>query len=146
MARLRSGAVFVMGPDVTELRPPPTPTAGGSRPAGAIMAVMRDDETTDDETTDEAGGPTATSSSHDCTTWAGESRGLLASLLDSPRDPHAWQGTVLSVHPEDGDDVDDLIDDVMASAVRRSTMLRRPRWSTRSAPGPPRCRPCWPTR
>jgi len=82
------------------------------------MAVMRDDETTDDEMTDDETTDDGTGDEllYDCTTWAGESRGLLASLLDSHGIPHAWQGTVLSVHPEDEDDVDDLIDDVMASA------------------------------
>lgn len=54
--------------------------------------------------------------SYDCTTWAGESRGLLASLLESRGIRHVWQGTVLSVLPDDEDAVDELIDEVMASA------------------------------
>ncbi|UDY37164.1 hypothetical protein [Dermatobacter hominis] len=53
---------------------------------------------------------------YDCTSWAGESRGLLASLLETHGIRHAWQGTVLSVLPEDEDAVDELIDEVMASA------------------------------
>jgi hypothetical protein len=53
---------------------------------------------------------------YDCTTWAGESRGLLASLLESQAIRHVWQGTVLTVLPEDEDAVDELIDEVMASA------------------------------
>jgi hypothetical protein len=53
---------------------------------------------------------------YDCTPWAGESRAMLASLLDSHGIRHAWQGTVLSVLPEDEDAVDELIDEVMASA------------------------------
>lgn len=53
---------------------------------------------------------------YDCTTWAGESRGLLTSLLTSRGVAHVWQGTVLSVLPADEDAVDGLIDEVMASA------------------------------
>lgn len=53
---------------------------------------------------------------YDCTAWAGESRGMLASLLESHGIRHAWQGTVLSVQPDDETDVDELIDEVMASA------------------------------
>lgn len=53
---------------------------------------------------------------YDCTTWAGESRGLLTSLLSSHGIAHVWQGTVLSVLPGDEAVVDGLIDDVMASA------------------------------
>jgi hypothetical protein len=53
---------------------------------------------------------------YDCTTWAGESRGLLASMLTSHGITHVWQGTVLSVRPSDESAVDDLIDEVMASA------------------------------
>ncbi len=53
---------------------------------------------------------------YDCTTWAGESRGLLASLLESRGIRHVWQGTVVSVLVEDEEAVDELIDEVMASA------------------------------
>jgi hypothetical protein len=53
---------------------------------------------------------------YDCATWAGESRSLLASLLDTNEIRHAWQGTTVTVFEEDEETVDALIDDVMASA------------------------------
>lgn len=53
---------------------------------------------------------------YDCTDWAGESRGMLAHLLETRGILHAWQGTVLSVQPPDEEAVDTLIDEVMASA------------------------------
>jgi hypothetical protein len=53
---------------------------------------------------------------YECAAWAGESRGLLESLLNSRQIPHAWQGTTVTVREEDEDVVDDLIDDVLASA------------------------------
>lgn len=53
---------------------------------------------------------------YDCATWAGESRGLLASLLSTAGISHAWQGTTVTVREEDEAAVDDLIDDVLAAA------------------------------
>ncbi|MHB1139913.1 MAG: hypothetical protein ACYC2O_13240, partial [Microthrixaceae bacterium] len=53
---------------------------------------------------------------YDCAAWAGESRGLFESLLTSHEIPHAWQGTTVTVREEDEDRVDDLVDDVLASA------------------------------
>jgi len=53
---------------------------------------------------------------YDCTTWAGESRALLRSLLDTSDIPHAWQGTTVTVREEDEERVDGLVDDVLASA------------------------------
>ena len=53
---------------------------------------------------------------YECAAWAGESRGLLESLLTSQDIPHAWQGTTVTVREEDEERVDDLIDDVLASA------------------------------
>ncbi len=53
---------------------------------------------------------------YDCTTWAGESRGLLTSLLNTSGVAHVWQGTVLTVREVDEDTVDELIDDVLAAA------------------------------
>ena len=53
---------------------------------------------------------------YECSSWAGESRGLLESLLNSRDVPHAWQGTTVTVREEDEELVDDLIDDVLASA------------------------------
>ncbi|MFN7149852.1 MAG: hypothetical protein ACK4V6_10265 [Microthrixaceae bacterium] len=53
---------------------------------------------------------------YDCTAWAGETRGMLASLLSTAGIAHVWQGTVVTVREEDEHVVDDLIDDVLASA------------------------------
>lgn len=53
---------------------------------------------------------------YECTTWAGESRGLLASLLETSGIPHAWQGTTVTVREEDEERVDALVEDVLASA------------------------------
>lgn len=53
---------------------------------------------------------------YDCTTWAGESRRMLASLLESRGIRHAWQGTVMTASPEDEERIDELIDEVLASA------------------------------
>ncbi len=53
---------------------------------------------------------------YDCAAWAGESRGLLASLLNTAGIAHAWQGTTLTVRDEDEEAVDGLIDEVLAAA------------------------------
>jgi hypothetical protein len=53
---------------------------------------------------------------YDCTAWAGESRGMLASLLSTAGIAHVWQGTVVTVREEDEAAVDDLVDDVLAAA------------------------------
>lgn len=53
---------------------------------------------------------------YECSSWAGESRGLLGSLLVSAEIHHAWQGTTVTVHEADEERVDALIDDVLASA------------------------------
>lgn len=53
---------------------------------------------------------------YDCTAWAGESRGLLTSLLTTAGIAHAWQGTTVTVREDDEEAVDDLIDEVLASA------------------------------
>ncbi len=53
---------------------------------------------------------------YDCAAWAGESRGLLASLLTTAGIAHAWQGTTLTVRDEDEEAVDGLIDEVLAAA------------------------------
>jgi len=53
---------------------------------------------------------------YECSSWAGESRGLLGSLLVSAGINHAWQGTTVTVHEADEERVDALIDDVLASA------------------------------
>lgn len=42
---------------------------------------------------------------------------MLASLLDSAGLVHAWQGTTLTVHEADEEAVDDLVDEVLASAA-----------------------------
>ncbi len=53
---------------------------------------------------------------YDCTAWAGESRGLLTSLLTTAGIAHAWQGTTLTVREDDEAAVDDLIDEVLVAA------------------------------
>lgn len=53
---------------------------------------------------------------YDCTAWAGESRGMLASLLSTAGIAHVWQGTVVTVREEDEQAVDDLVDEVLAAA------------------------------
>jgi hypothetical protein len=53
---------------------------------------------------------------YDCAAWAGESRGMLASLLNSAGITHVWQGTTVTVREDDEDAVDRLVDEVLASA------------------------------
>ncbi len=53
----------------------------------------------------------------DCAPWAGESRALLASLLDTEGVEHVWQGTTLTVHAGDAEFVDGLVDEVQAVAT-----------------------------
>ena len=53
---------------------------------------------------------------YECSAWAGESRGLLGSLLNTKDIRHVWQGTTLTIHDSDEDEVDALIDEVLASA------------------------------
>ncbi len=53
---------------------------------------------------------------YDCAAWAGESRRMLSALMDSGAIPHAWQGTTLTIHEEDEERVDDLVDEVLAAA------------------------------
>ncbi|MBS1838287.1 MAG: hypothetical protein JST64_11405, partial [Actinobacteria bacterium] len=38
---------------------------------------------------------------YDCTTWAAESRAMLAGLLASGGVRHVWQGTTVAVLPSD---------------------------------------------
>lgn len=54
---------------------------------------------------------------YDCTTWSAESRGLFGSLLEGGSFQHVWQGTTVSVREEDEDQVDQLLDEVMAVAT-----------------------------
>lgn len=54
--------------------------------------------------------------SYDCAGWAGESRGLLSSLLSTAGIAHVWQGTTVTVREEDESAVDELIDEVLATA------------------------------
>ena len=53
---------------------------------------------------------------YECNAWAAESRDLLDSLLTTKGIAHVWQGTTVTVREEDEDAVDDLIDEVLASA------------------------------
>ncbi len=54
---------------------------------------------------------------YDCTTWSAESRGLFGSLLEGGEFQHVWQGTTVSVREEDEEEVDQLLDEVMAVAT-----------------------------
>lgn len=54
---------------------------------------------------------------YECNAWSAESRELLASLLTTKSIRHAWQGTTVTVRDEDEDAVDELIDEVLASAT-----------------------------
>jgi hypothetical protein len=49
--------------------------------------------------------------------WSGESRSLLDAMLSSAGVRHFWQGTALSVDLEHEEEVDRIIDEVMASAT-----------------------------
>ena len=87
-----------------------------------------DEEFVGDDENDESVGPeedddpvaegsfAEDSVAYECSAWAGESRGLLGSLLNSKGIPHVWQGTTLTVHDTNEDEVDALIDEVLASA------------------------------
>jgi hypothetical protein len=77
---------------------------------------VEDPDDDDVGTIDETVQPDEGEILYDCTTWAGESRAMLASLLDSRAVVHAWQGTTVSVREEDEEVVDELIDEVLASA------------------------------
>jgi hypothetical protein len=54
---------------------------------------------------------------YDVSGWAGESRTMLDSLLAAGDVPHTWQGTELTVPTGYEEDVDALIDEVLASAA-----------------------------
>ena len=55
--------------------------------------------------------------SYDCSPWAGETRRLLGSLLETRAIPHAWEGTVLVVRADREAEVDELVDEMAATAV-----------------------------
>jgi len=55
--------------------------------------------------------------SYDCSPWAGETRRLLGALLETRDIPHAWEGTVLVVRAEHEATVDELVDEMAATAV-----------------------------
>lgn len=55
--------------------------------------------------------------SYDCSPWAGETRRLLGSLLETRSIPHAWEGTVLVVRADHEAEVDELVDEMAATAV-----------------------------
>lgn len=54
---------------------------------------------------------------YDCTEWSGESRNLLQSMLTTAGIPHSWQGTVLGVPEGVEEQVDSIIDEVLAAAT-----------------------------
>ncbi len=49
--------------------------------------------------------------------WSGESRSLLDAMLTSAGIRHFWQGTALSVDEDDEEEVDRIIDEVLATAT-----------------------------
>jgi hypothetical protein len=61
-------------------------------------------------------GPEHDELAYECSEWSAESRRLLASLLETTGVTHVWQGTTLSVRPEDESVVDALVDEVLAAA------------------------------
>lgn len=82
---------------------------------------VADDPAADDPAVDDADGLVETDLgdgqlAYDCAAWAGESRSLLASLLTTSGVAHAWQGTMLTVREQDEAAVDELVDEVLASA------------------------------
>ena len=54
---------------------------------------------------------------YDCTTWSGESRSLLDAMLGSAGVTHTWQGTVVGVPVDAEEEVDAIIDQVLAAAT-----------------------------
>ena len=89
-----------------------TETAAGAPDDGVSELTDETDVFLDSDDVELENGQLA----YECATWAGESRGLLESLLVSKEVPHAWQGTTVTVREEDEELVDDLIDEVLASA------------------------------
>lgn len=57
---------------------------------------------------------------YDCTPWAQQTRGVLRSLLDDNRVPHAWEGTVLVVPTAFEERVDELVE--AARSTSRSSL------------------------
>jgi hypothetical protein len=55
--------------------------------------------------------------SYQVSEWSGESRSLLDAMLSSSGIRHFWQGTTLNVEGDHEDEVDRIIDEVMASAT-----------------------------
>ncbi len=80
------------------------------RPSGV------DEEPDGDLDGDLDAGPEDGQLAYDCAAWAGETRGLLRSLLVTQGIPHAWQGTTLTVRESDEAAVDALIDEVAGTA------------------------------
>ncbi len=74
----------------------------------------------DDVDTDRVGGTDVEIAdgqlAYECNAWAAESRELLDSLLTTNGIAHVWQGTTVTVREEDEAAVDDLVDEVLASA------------------------------
>lgn len=53
---------------------------------------------------------------YDCGEWAGETRQLLAGMIDNAGIAQAWQGPTLTIREEDEESVDRLIDEVLGTA------------------------------
>jgi hypothetical protein len=63
------------------------------------------------------GGDDVSRVSYDCSPWAGETRRLLAGMLHNQEIAHVWEGTVLVVRRGDEAAVDELVEEVVATAV-----------------------------
>jgi hypothetical protein len=86
-------------------------------PDDEIEDVDENDEDIDDDSAGEALITEDTDHvTYDVSEWAGESRTMLDSLLSGDDIPHFWQGTQLTVPVGNEERVDELIDEVLASA------------------------------
>jgi hypothetical protein len=63
------------------------------------------------------GGASQDRVSYDCSPWAGETRRLLAGILTNREITHVWEGTVLVVRAEDEAQVDELVDEMLATSI-----------------------------
>ncbi len=108
----------------TERPEPDTDEARGSAPedddAAAVEDRLSEELEDDDVDVDVVGGTDVEIEdgqlAYECNAWAAESRDLLDSLLTTKGIAHVWQGTTVTVREEDEAAVDDLIDEVLASA------------------------------
>lgn len=55
---------------------------------------------------------------YDCSAWAGETRRLLAGMLDNAQIDQAWQGASLTVRVADEERVDEIIDELLETTTQ----------------------------